>query len=161
VFGDLLDGADPIDHVRLAFTLNLPPQEVPWASEPPGTPWLADLLQLDKSGFAYWWRSRHCPVWNHRIRDPVRFWSLYGPDEGVLLALSDRRLADLPRLTASRAEVRSRKADESATALANLRVVSEKYWDRDWRREHRGNGRYPENSLWEAVHGYLDLLDDD
>jgi hypothetical protein len=30
--------------------------------------------------------------------------------------------------------------------------------DRDWRREHRGSGRYPENELWEAVDAYLDLL---
>ena len=28
-----------------------------------------------------------------------------------------------------------------------------------WRREHRGYGRYPENELWDAVEGYLDLLD--
>ncbi len=27
------------------------------------------------------------------------------------------------------------------------------------RREHRGYGRYPENELWDAVEGYLDLLD--
>ena len=32
------------------------------------------------------------------------------------------------------------------------------YWDTDWRREHRGMGRYPENELWEAVEGYLDIL---
>lgn len=32
-------------------------------------------------------------------------------------------------------------------------------WERDWRRENRGNYRYPENVLWEAVEGYLDLLD--
>ena len=28
-----------------------------------------------------------------------------------------------------------------------------------WRRENRGGGRYPEHELWEAVQGYLDLLD--
>jgi hypothetical protein len=33
------------------------------------------------------------------------------------------------------------------------------YWDYDWRRENRGGGRYPEHELWEAVQGYLDLLD--
>ncbi|WP_444544045.1 DUF7711 family protein [Planomonospora parontospora] len=27
------------------------------------------------------------------------------------------------------------------------------------RREHRGSGRRPEDHLWEAVQGYLDLLD--
>ena len=44
-------------------------------------------------------------------------------------------------------------------ALAHLREVHGKYWDRDWRREHRGYGRYPENELWEAVGGFLDLAD--
>jgi hypothetical protein len=37
--------------------------------------------------------------------------------------------------------------------------VHASYWDHDWRREHRGFGRYPEHHLWEAVHGYLDLYD--
>jgi hypothetical protein len=34
-----------------------------------------------------------------------------------------------------------------------------RYGDHDWRRGHRGYGRYPENELWEAVEGYLDLVD--
>ena len=33
------------------------------------------------------------------------------------------------------------------------------YWEYDWRKEHRGPGRYPEHELWEAVEGYLDILD--
>ena len=44
-------------------------------------------------------------------------------------------------------------------ALAHLREIRDKYWDHGWRREHRGYGRYPENELWDAVEGYLDLLD--
>jgi hypothetical protein len=44
-------------------------------------------------------------------------------------------------------------------ALAVLREIRDRYWDRDWRREHRAYGRYPENELWNAVEGYLDLLD--
>ncbi|WP_291409525.1 hypothetical protein [Actinophytocola sp.] len=37
--------------------------------------------------------------------------------------------------------------------------MTETYWDREWRHDNRGDGRYPENHLWEAVYGYLDLLD--
>jgi hypothetical protein len=44
-------------------------------------------------------------------------------------------------------------------AVVHLREVRDKYWDRDWRRAHRGPGRYPENTLWEAAEGYFDLLD--
>ena len=158
VFGDLLDGADPVESVRVALALNLPPEEVPWCSQPPGTAWLVDSMRLDKGGFAYWWRSRDEPVWNHVIRGPVRFWSLDGTDESVLDALCDRRFADLPRATASQADLRRRVEVELDRALARLRTVRQKYWDRDWRGEHRGGGRYPENHLWEAVDGYLDLL---
>ena len=159
VFGELLDGADPVDRVEVALVLNLPREEVPWHSQPFGTAWLVDSLRLNKGGFAYWWRSRHDPVWNHHIRGPVRFWSLDGPDDTVLRALADRRLADLPRVTAGPAEVRDRTAAELDAALARLRAVRGSYWEREWRREHRGNYRYPENELWDAVDGYLDLLE--
>ncbi|WP_158895151.1 DUF7711 family protein [Amycolatopsis anabasis] len=159
VFGELLEGGDPIENLSVAFALNLPPEEVPWCSEPPGTPWLVDMLRLDKGGIAYWWRSRHEPVWNHVIREPVRFWSLAGTDEAVLDALRERRLADLPRLKASPEQVRHRIATDLDRTLARLQTVHQRYWAHDWRREHRGDGRYPENHLWEATHGYLDLLD--
>jgi len=161
VFGELLDGADPIDRLKLAFVVNLPPEEVPWESQPRGTSWLVESLRLDKGGFAYWWRSRHGPVGNHHIHGPVRLWSLDGPDETVLRALAERRLADLPRVEASPEDLRSRTATELDAALAHLRAMTETYWDREWRRDNRGNGRYPENHLWEAVYGYLDLLDAD
>jgi hypothetical protein len=77
----------------------------------------------------------------------------------VLRTLAERRLADLPRVTAAPEEVRERTATELDAALARLRAVRQSYWERDWRREHSGMGRYPENELWEAVEGYLDLLD--
>ena len=32
-------------------------------------------------------------------------------------------------------------------------------WGFDWRRDHRGLGSYPENHLWAATDGYLDLLE--
>lgn len=81
VFGELLDGDDPLDHVKVALVVNLPSEEVPWESQPDRTGWLVDMLRLNKGGFAYWWRSSQDPVWNHYIREPVRFWSVDGPDE--------------------------------------------------------------------------------
>jgi hypothetical protein len=159
VFGDVLEGADPLEFVEVALVLNLPPEEVPWGSSPHGTAWLEDRLRLDKGGFAYWWRSRLDPVGNHRIRGPVRFWSHAGPDEVVLQALAERRMDDLPRLAHSPQAQRERLASELAAALRRLRAVRDSYWDPGWRREHRGLGRYPEHELWQAVQGYLDLYD--
>ncbi|MEV4168620.1 hypothetical protein [Nonomuraea sp. NPDC049709] len=159
VFGDLLDGADPIDAVEVVLVLNLPPEEVAWETQPPGTAWLVDFLRLDKGGIAYWWRSHRDPVANHRIREPVRFWSLEGIEKGVLEALRERRFESV-RGAAGGGEARvAQVAGELGTALEHLRAVHEAYWDRRWRREHRGLGRYPEHHLWEAVRGYLDLLD--
>ena len=71
------------------------------ATTPRGTLWLADYLRLSKGGFAYFWRSHLDPVANHHIREPVRFWSLDGPDEDVLQALAERRLDGLPRVTSA------------------------------------------------------------
>jgi hypothetical protein len=159
VFGDLLDGADPVDAVEVVFVLNLPPEEVTWGSQPPGTAWLVDFLGLDKGGVAYWWRSHRDPVWNHVIRGPVRFWSLDGPERAALEALAERRFPALRRVTAGAEEERAQAAGELEAALEHLRAVHRAYWDRKWRREHRGAGRYPEHHLWEAVQGYLDLLD--
>ena len=159
VFGDVLEGVDPLECVGVALVLNLPPEEVPWESSPHGTSWLEDRLRLDKGGFAYWWRSHLSPVPNHRIREPVRFWSQEGPDETVLQALADRRFDDLPRLAPSPQAEREQLAEDLAAALSRLRAVYASYWEHDWRREHRGFGRYPEHHLWEAVQGYLELYD--
>jgi hypothetical protein len=159
VFGDVLRGVDPLDFVEVALVLNLPPQEVIWETTPRGTEWLADYLRLSKGGFAYFWRSHLDPVSNHHIRGPVRFWSLAGPDEDVLLALSERRLDALPQVTSPPGAEGAQRAGELQAALDHLRGVRDSYWDYGWRRENRGGGRYPENKLWEAVQGYLDLLD--
>ncbi|SDH89224.1 DUF7711 family protein [Nonomuraea jiangxiensis] len=157
VFGKLLDGADPIEEIEVVFVLNLPPEEVAWGSHPPGTAWLVDFLRLDQGGVAYWWRSRRDPVANPFIRGPIRFWSLDGPEKAVLDALEARRF-DLVR-GAEPEDEPARAAGELRTALEHLRAVHDSYWDRRWRREHRGVGRYPEHHLWEAVQGYLELLD--
>src|SRR5258708_4276428 len=78
-FGDVLQGADPLECVEVVLVLNLPPQDVVWGSSPHGTVWLADRLRLSKGGFCYWWRSHLDPVWNHHVREPVRFWSPTDP----------------------------------------------------------------------------------
>jgi len=77
----------------------------------------------------------------------------------VLRALAERRFGDLPRQAPSPSARQEQLAAELAAALSHLRAVHASYWDRDWRREHRGLGRYPEQELWEAVDGYLELRD--
>ena len=160
VFGDVLDGADPLEAVHVEVAINLPPAEVPWSSNPHGTEWLATQLRLSKGGFEYWWRSHLDPAWNHYVRGPVRIWSASGGAEtDALNALAARDFGALRRLTPSPVDERLQYRDDLDAALAHLREVRDQYWDRDWRRDRRGNGRYPENELWEAVEGYLHTLD--
>lgn len=162
-FGDVLAGADPLEVVDVVLVLNLTPDEVPWESDPPGTAWLADWLRLTKGGYRYFWRSYLDPVWNHFIREPVRFWSIEkGPDETVLDALAGRRFGELSRLVPAPDVAREQVAAELDTALARLRTDVRSYWDRDWRRKHTDHelGRSPETELWRAVSAYLDLRDE-
>jgi len=79
-------------------------------------------------GFAYFWRSHLDPVSNHHIRGPVRFWSLAGPDEDVLLALSERHLGDLPQVTSPPGTEGAQRAGELQAALDHLRGVRDSYW---------------------------------
>jgi hypothetical protein len=159
VFGDVLRGSDPLENVEVALVVNLPPQEVPWGSTPPGTMWLADRLRLSKGGYLYFWRSHLTPVCNHHIVGPVRFWSPEGADEAVLTALAERRFGGLPRQEPQEQARQEQLGAELDAALRHLRSVHASYWDRDWRGEHRGYGRNPEDELWDAVDGYLQLRD--
>jgi len=157
-FGDVLEGTDPLDEVQVVGMVRLPPEEVPWGSSPHGTEWLADRLRLSKGGYEYWWRSHLDPAWHHYIRSPVRIWSQDGPDTQTLDALAERRFSDLRRLTPTPVDQRLQVRDELDSALRHLRQVHDSYWDNEWRRDHRGDGRYPEHELWDAVYGYLNLL---
>ena len=146
-FGDVLEGADPLEAVQVAGVIRLPPEEVPWGSSPHGTEWLADILRLSKGGYEYWWRSYLAPVWNHCVRSAARIWSQDGPDTDTFFyrALAERRFPDLRRLTPSPVDERLQVHDMDA-ALRHLRQVHDSYWDYEWRRNHRGGVRYPEHN---------------
>lgn len=128
VFGEILEGVDPIECLTVAFTLNLSPDDVPWCSRPRGTAWLVHDLRLDSGGIEYWWRSRHEPVGNHIIRNPVRLWSLNGTDETALRALQDHRFSDLHRVTTTPAEAEQHSAIEFSRALNQLRTIHQDSW---------------------------------
>ena len=160
-YGAVLDepGAD-LEVVHIACVVDLPAADVPWGVEPPWCSSLAYLLELEKAPVVWRWRSAEWPVWNHAIRRPMAVWTVDGVHGEALDALAGRR-ADSFRLAEPDVAERAEQAErELAVSAAHLRSVRDRYWDdRGWRREHRGNGRYPEHHLWDAVDGYLDLLD--
>ena len=158
-FGDLLDGAAELAVVQVSFVLNLPANELTWCAEPGSCTSLAHLLELDKAPVDWYWRPAVWPVANHVISRPLRIWSAEGGLERAALDALARGSGEPLRLPpASPDDTREQLATELEASLAHLRAVEASYWERDWRRDHRGFGIYPESHLWNAVHGYLDLL---
>lgn len=157
-FGAVLDTPGDVEAVQVAFVLNLSPDELPWCAEPQPCIALAHLLELHKAPVEWYWRSALWPVSNHLIHRPLRIWSLDGPDASTLDALQHGDAEKLRPPAPTPADARRQLADELEVSLAHLRRVEAAYWDRDWRNSHRGSGIYPENHIWDAVHGYLDLI---
>ncbi|MFP4073230.1 MAG: hypothetical protein ACLFVZ_04250, partial [Actinomycetota bacterium] len=89
------------------------------------------------------------------------FWSIkVGSDESTLSALADRRMEQLERSSPPDEETFLRQLRiERGAARKHLKSVVDSYHDRDWRRSHKGFGVYPEDHLWRATKGFLDLDD--
>jgi hypothetical protein len=158
-FGAVLDTPSDVEVVQVAFVLNLPPDELPWCAEPRSCIALAHLLEIDKAPVEWYWRPALRPVSNYLIQRPLRIWSLDGPDTPTLDALQHGDAERLRPPAPTLADARRQLADELAVSLAHLRRVEAGYWDRGWRNSPRGSGVHPENHLWDAVHGYLGLIE--
>jgi hypothetical protein len=158
-FGAVLDAPADVEVVQVAFVLDLPPDELAWCAQPQSCVGLPHLLEIDKAPVNWYWRPALRPVSNHLIERPLRIWSLDGPDTAELDALEHGDAEKLRLPAPADAEAREQLADELEASLAHLRRVEAGYWDRSWRNAHRGTGVFPENHLWDAVHGYLDLIE--
>jgi len=82
-----------------------------------------------------------------------------GPDEQALAALEARDFGSLNRLVPEPVDERLQLRDDLDVALARLREIRDRYWDHNWRREHRGYGRYPEEQLVVEVRAGTDLAE--
>jgi len=157
-FGAVLEPGVDVDAVQLAFVLNLPAEELPWGAEPQSLIGLPGLLEIDKAPVEWYWRPAVWPVANHLIRRPLRVWSLEGPDNAALDAL-ERGDAERLRMPAPTADQQQEQLSvELDASLTHLRSVEAGFWERGWRSANKGFGFHPENHLWNAVHGYLELL---
>ena len=159
VYGELLDAPATLEWVALVFAVNLPPEEVTWLAHPAAPEAAVSLLGFDKYPITWRWRPTVWPVWNHEIVAPVRFWSAKGgADEATLDALAGRELDSLARSLPKDDEtfVAQLRVERDA-ARNHLAWVVDSYHDRDWRKDHTGLGVYPEDHLWWATKGFLDL----
>jgi hypothetical protein len=158
-FGEVLDGPEQLDVVQVAFVLDHPAEELTWGARPTSCSGLPYLLELDKAPVDWYWRPAAWPVSNHVIIRPLRIWSPGGADTAALEALAGRAADSLRLPSPDPRQEDEQLAFELEASLGYLRQIRDGYWERDWRAEHRGSGIYPENHLWDAVHGYLDLRD--
>ncbi len=161
VFGELVTGPDAVDVIWLALVVDLTVEEVTWLARPAQAEATASLLRFDKYPLRWWWRPSGWPVWNHTISQPVRFWSkANGPDEAALDRFADRRLGELViQGPADRRAHRTQLQTELKASRRHLERVIDSYHDRDWRRDHKGFGVYPEDHLWWATQAFLELDD--
>jgi hypothetical protein len=134
---------------------------VPWMSRPAHLESLAALLRFTKLPLSWRWRPAEWPVWNHEIDRAVRFWTADGGrDPRALEALASGRLDDaVSERPANDDELTAELLVERDAGRRHLAAVAESFYDRDWRREHRGDGVHPEDHLWWATAGFLDLDD--
>ncbi len=161
VFGALLENTAELERVELAFVVDARPEEMPWLARPAHLEAIAAQLRFDKLPLAWWWRSADGPVWNHRIRRAVRFWT--GPaglDVAVVDSLAASQTDQLaitepPDRDALVAQLRAER-DVSRRQLAE---VIDRFYDPDWRHQHKHQGVFPQDHLWWAAAGFLELDD--
>ena len=160
VTGDLLGLADTVETGSVVVVLDVPPEEAPWLAINRAGEWAGEQLRLRKRPFLWCYRPLAWPVWNHRHRRLARYWSAgYGLDDSVIEALRARRLECLDVVEPTAGELTRQLHAELTVSRAHLRTVTERYWDRDWRREHKGYDESPEDHLWRAAAAVSQMQD--
>jgi hypothetical protein len=158
--GDLLTLAAALETGSVVLVLDEPAEEMPWMALNRTGEWVGQQLRLGKRPMLWSYRPLEWPVWNHWNRRVVRFWAANeGLDDEVISALRDRRLDRLPVLEPTDAELRKQLQEELQVSRRHLRVMLDKYWDRDWRSEHKGYDMSPEDHLWRAAQAVTEITD--
>ncbi len=161
VFGTALNANADLDRIDVALVVAEAPEVVPWMSRPAHLEALAAVLRFPKLPVSWQWRPEEWSVWNHEIDRAVRVWAATGGrDPRVLDALAAGELDSVTiEEPAGTDELRAELLIERDVGRRHLATVTESFHDKDWRRAHRGDGVYPEDHLWWATAGFLDLDD--
>ena len=160
VTGELLGPAESIEVEAVVLVLDVDVGELPWLAIHPAGEWVGDQLRLGKRPIRWCYRPGARPVWNHEHRRLVRFWTARGGLEtAVIEALRSRRLDRLSVVEPTQDELVEQLGEELAVSRRHLRAVLDNYWDRDWRREHKGLDVSPEDHLWRAAVAVEDMRD--
>ena len=162
-FGPVLDPVGErggsLEVVQIVLVVQEDPEQVTWCARPPQYTGLGYVMELEKAPVDWYFRPAALPVGNHLIVRPLQIWDRRtGVAERALTALAAGTAEPL-RARAPRPDVLHRQlTEELAAALVQLARTRDGYWQRDWRSRHETVATFPEHHLWDAVHGYLDLL---
>jgi hypothetical protein len=161
VFGGLIERTGELERVELALVVDARPDEVPWLARPARFEAIAAQLRFDELPLSWWWRSADGPVWNHHIRRAVRFWTANdGLDIAVVDSLAAGRTDQLPITEpADRQELVAQLRAERDVSRRQLARVIDRFYDRDWRHEHKYQGVFPQDHLWWAAAGFREVDD--
>jgi len=158
--GDLLTPTATLETGSVVLVLDEPAEEMPWMALNPSGEWVGRRLRLGKRPMLWCYRPLAWPVWSHWNRRVVRFWTASeGLDDSVISALRDRRLDRLPIVEPTDAALREQLQEELQVSRRHLRAVLDKFWDRDWRHEHKGYDESPEDHLWRAGQAVTEITD--
>lgn len=160
VAGELLSFAETLEAGSVVLVLDLSAEELPWLAMHPTGEAIGHQLRLVKRPLLWCYRPRAWPVWTYQHRRVVKFWSVdSGLDSSAIEALRSRRFERLAIVEPSDAELTAQLRAELAVSRQHLRSVLDGYWDRDWRRSHKGYDESPEDQLWRAATAVSEMLD--
>lgn len=160
VAGELLDGPETLKAGSVVLVLDVPAGELPWLALHPAGEWVGSELRLGKLPFRWCYRPAMWPAWNPEHRRVARFWSAKGGlDETVVETLRRRHVDRLPVVEPSVPQLTEQLETELDVSRRHLREVLDHYWDRDWRRAHKRFDESPEDDLWRAARGVVEIED--
>lgn len=160
VTGELLSLAETLDAGAVVLVLDLPAKKLPWLALHPTAEAIGYQLRLGKRPLRWCYRPRAWPVWTYQHRRLAKFWSAdSGLDSSAIEALRSRRLEHLTIVEPSDDELTTQLRAELAVSRKHLGSVLEGYWDRDWRRRHKGYDESPQEHLWRAATAVTEMLD--
>ena len=152
VAGDLLTDARSIENQAVVMVLDMPPEQLPWLARHPAGEWVGDHLRLPKRPMSWYYRPAARPVWNHQNRRLVRFWSADGgTDEDAVDGLRMPSRDPSGVVAPSTEELATQLRTELRVSERHLRETVDRYWDREWRRQHSGYDTSPDEHLWRAA----------
>lgn len=152
--GELLETTGDVEVGSVILSIDAPADDLPWLATDPAGEWVGDRLRLGKRPMLWCYRPHVWPAWNARHRRVLRYWMAEGGlDESVIASL--RGDGPLASVDPTDEHYREQLIEEQRASRRHLEHIVDNYWERDWRRDHKG--QQAEDALWRAASGLLEI----